>query len=307
MISVKHISKQFGVCEALKNISFEIPSGEIVGFLGQNGAGKTTLMRILTAYLPPSSGEAFICGENILSHPVGIRRKIGYLPENPPLYSTMTVKNYLRFAARLKDVSVKYEKAQVDHVLSECHLLEVKDHLIATLSKGYKQRVGIAQAIIHEPEVIILDEPTNGLDPVQIQHVRQLIRRLESKRTVIISTHILSEIEQLAQRVLILKKGEIVADNAIEQIVVSDEKKQLFITVKGKEEMIEQAVKEANDVKQINIKFLEDDLFEVHLENTNNVSHYNQMIQSFLKYQVKIVSMREKKNSLEEAFLKIHK
>ncbi|HNV23252.1 MAG TPA: ABC transporter ATP-binding protein, partial [Candidatus Omnitrophota bacterium] len=230
-----------------------------------------------------------------------------YLPENPPLYSTMTVKNYLRFAARLKDVSVKYEKAQVDHVLSECHLLEVKDHLIATLSKGYKQRVGIAQAIIHEPEVIILDEPTNGLDPVQIQHVRQLIRRLESKRTVIISTHILSEIEQLAQRVLILKKGEIVADNAIEQIVVSDEKKQLFITVKGKEEMIEQAVKEANDVKQINIKFLEDDLFEVHLENTNNVSHYNQMIQSFLKYQVKIVSMREKKNSLEEAFLKIHK
>ncbi|HPN88195.1 MAG TPA: ABC transporter ATP-binding protein [Candidatus Omnitrophota bacterium] len=307
MISVKHISKQFGVCEALKNISFEIPSGEIVGFLGQNGAGKTTLMRILTAYLPPSSGEAFICGENILSHPVGIRRKIGYLPENPPLYSTMTVKNYLRFAARLKDVSVKYEKAQVDHVLSECHLLEVKDHLIATLSKGYKQRVGIAQAIIHEPEVIILDEPTNGLDPVQIQHVRQLIRRLESKRTVIISTHILSEIEQLAQRVLILKKGEIVADNAIEQIVVSDEKKQLFVTVKGKEEMIEQAVKEANDVKQINIKFLEDDLFEVHLENTNNVSHYNQMIQSFLKYQVKIVSMREKKNSLEEAFLKIHK
>lgn len=307
MISVKHISKQFGVCEALKNISFEIPSGEIVGFLGQNGAGKTTLMRILTAYLPPSSGEAFICGENILSHPVGIRRKIGYLPENPPLYPTMTVKNYLRFAARLKDVSVKYEKAQVDHVLSECHLLEVKDHLIATLSKGYKQRVGIAQAIIHEPEVIILDEPTNGLDPVQIQHVRQLIRRLESKRTVIISTHILSEIEQLAQRVLILKKGEIVADNAIEQIVVSDEKKQLFVTVKGKEEMIEQAVKEANDVKQINIKFLEDDLFEVHLENTNNVSHYNQMIQSFLKYQVKIVSMREKKNSLEEAFLKIHK
>jgi len=307
MISVKNISKQFGSCEALKNISFEIPSGEIVGFLGQNGAGKTTLMRILTAYLPASSGQAFICGEDVSLNPLVVRRKIGYLPENPPLYPTMTVKSYLRFAAQLKDVGIKYQKAQVEHVLEECNLLDVKDQVIGTLSKGYKQRVGIAQAIIHEPEVIILDEPTNGLDPVQILHVRKLISRLESKRTVIISTHILSEIEQMAQRVLILKKGEIAADSEIKKIIIGDERKQLFVQVRGEESAIEKAVKETNSLKQINIECLGEDVFEVHLENTNNASHYNELVQNFFKYQIKVVEMKEKKGSLEEAFLKINK
>ncbi|MBF0521616.1 MAG: ABC transporter ATP-binding protein [Candidatus Omnitrophica bacterium] len=307
MIVSKNLSKQFGEFEALKNVSFEIEQGEIVGFLGQNGAGKTTLMRILTAYLPSSSGQAFVGGEDVSLNPLAVHKKIGYLPETPPLYPNMTVKAYLRFAAQLKDVGVKFQKAQVEHVLEECRLEDVQNQVIGTLSRGYKQRVGIAQAIVHEPEVIILDEPTNGLDPIQILHVRELIRKLEHKRTVIVSTHILSEIEQLAKRVLIIKKGEIVVDSNLEKFLIPDDRKQIFVKVKGEEFHIEQAVKDTNSVKQINIEFLGEDIYELHLENTNNVAHYGELVQNFIKYGIKVIEIKEKKGTLEEAFLKINK
>ncbi|MCK5492668.1 MAG: ABC transporter ATP-binding protein, partial [Candidatus Omnitrophica bacterium] len=179
MIITQNITKYFGGFQALKNVSFTIGKGEIVGFLGQNGAGKTTLMRILTSYLPATSGEVIIGGKNAAKDSIGLRRKIGYLPENPPLYPNMTVKDYLLFAAQLKDVPTKWQCFQVDKVIEECNLNDVRGKTIAVLSKGYKQRVGIAQAIINDPEVLILDEPTIGLDPVQILQVRKLIKSLE--------------------------------------------------------------------------------------------------------------------------------
>lgn len=220
MITVENITKNFGTTQALKGVSFEIKKGEIVGFLGRNGAGKTTLMRILTSYLPPSSGCAFIDGMDVAKKSMAVRRRIGYLPETPPLYLNMTARDYLMFAARLKDVPSKKIKPQVDKVLNECYLRNVADQPIGTLSKGYQQRVGIAQAILNDPAILILDEPTNGLDPVQIQRVRELIRNLERERTIIISTHILSEIEQIAKRVLIIKDGAVIADNAIDELLI---------------------------------------------------------------------------------------
>ncbi|MFH1856150.1 MAG: ABC transporter ATP-binding protein [Candidatus Omnitrophota bacterium] len=219
MIIVKNVTKYFGGFQALKNISFEIGSGEIVGFLGQNGAGKTTLMRILTSYLPATSGSVVIGGKDIVKNSLAIRGRIGYLSETPPLYLNMTVRDYLKFAAQLKDVAPKLQHTQIDRVLGECNLGDVQNKTIATLSKGYKQRVGIAQAIINDPEVLILDEPTTGLDPVQIIQVRKLIKNLEYKRTVILSTHILPEIQQIAKRVLIIKSGEIIVDETVENLL----------------------------------------------------------------------------------------
>lgn len=219
MIVVEQVTKYFGRFQALKDISFEISRGEIVGFLGQNGAGKTTIMRILTSYLPATSGKVIVAGQDVSKNSLAIRKKIGYLPETPPLYSNMAVRDYLTFAAQLKDVPIRQQRVQVDKVLEECSIESVQYKTIGTLSKGYKQRVGIAQAIVNDPEVLILDEPTIGLDPVQIIQVRNLIKSLEHKRTVILSTHILSEIQQIAQRVLIIKSGEIIVDKTLESLL----------------------------------------------------------------------------------------
>ncbi|MCK4882920.1 MAG: ABC transporter ATP-binding protein [Candidatus Omnitrophica bacterium] len=223
MIRTEKLTKYFGSTQALKGVSFEIQKGEIVGFLGRNGAGKTTLMRVLTSYLPASSGHVIIDGKDVLKHSLAIRQKIGYLPETPPLYSNMTVREYVRFAAQLKDVPAKKISAQVEKALDQCYLRNVAHRTISILSKGYQQRVGIAQAIVNDPEILILDEPTNGLDPVQIQRVRELIRNLEEERTVIISTHILSEIEQIAERVLIIKDGMIVADDTLSNLLCDEQ------------------------------------------------------------------------------------
>jgi ABC-2 type transport system ATP-binding protein len=219
MITTKNVTKYFGAFQALRDISFEINKGEIVGFLGQNGAGKTTLMRILTSYLPATSGSVIIDGDNIAKDSLTIRKKIGYLPETPPLYPNMTVKDYLKFAAEIKDIPARHRHRRLDKVMEECQIDDVKNKTIGTLSRGYKQRVGIAQAIIHEPKLLILDEPTSGLDPIQNLQVRKLIKNLKDQRTVIISTHILSEIEQIAQRVLIIKSGNIIVDESLDVLL----------------------------------------------------------------------------------------
>ncbi len=224
MLVAKHISKKFGAYQALDNVSFEINKGDIVGFLGKNGAGKTTLMRILTTFITASSGSVLIDGEDIAKHSLTVREKIGYLPEKPPLYGDMTVKNYLKFAAQIKGVSAKKESFQVEKTLDDCGLTRVEKQKISTLSKGYQQRVGIAQAIIHEPKLLILDEPTSGLDPIQILQVLALIKNQRDQRTVLLSTHTLNEIEQVAQRVLMLKSGQIVLDESLDGLL---KKKQL--------------------------------------------------------------------------------
>ncbi|MBF0388142.1 MAG: ABC transporter ATP-binding protein [Candidatus Omnitrophica bacterium] len=215
MIVTQKVTKYFQSFAAVREVSFTIPAGEIVGFLGQNGAGKTTLMRILASFLPASSGRVFIDGEDLARHSLSCRAKIGYLPETPPLYTNMTVEDYLRFAAEIKGVPVKQRRIRLDKVLAECQLTAVRQKVIGTLSKGYKQRVGIAQAIVHEPRILILDEPTSGLDPIQVLQVRALIKDLRHQRTVLLSTHILSEIEQIAHRVLIMRDGQLIVDGPL--------------------------------------------------------------------------------------------
>jgi ABC-2 type transport system ATP-binding protein len=219
LLIVKNISKNFSSFQALDKVSFEMNKGDIVGLLGKNGAGKTTLMRILTSFITASSGTVTIDGDDINMNSLRIRQKIGYLPEKPPLYGDMTVQHYLKFAAEIKGVPKNKRLSQVAKVLEECDLDQVKQKTIATLSKGYKQRVGIAQAIIHEPKLLILDEPTSGLDPMQIQQVLALIKNQRDQRTVLLSTHTLTEIEKVAQRVFLIKSGRIVLDDPLDKLL----------------------------------------------------------------------------------------
>ncbi|MEJ7604763.1 MAG: ATP-binding cassette domain-containing protein [Bryobacteraceae bacterium] len=218
MIQVDGLSKRYARNVAVDNISFAVEKGQIVGFLGPNGAGKTTTMRVLTCFLPPSAGTANVAGFDVLAQPMEVKRRIGYLPETPPLYPEMEVGEYLDFAGRLKGLSGADLKRRIDDVSERCSVADVRTKLIAKLSKGYRQRVGLAQAILHNPEVLILDEPTSGLDPKQIHDTRSLIRSLAGDHTIILSTHILPEVEQICERVLIINKGRIVATDTVSNL-----------------------------------------------------------------------------------------
>jgi ABC-2 type transport system ATP-binding protein len=222
MISISHLTRRYGPLTAVDDFSVEVGRGEIVGLLGHNGAGKTTVMKILTGFLEPSQGSVSVAGVDVTMDRAGVQRQIGYLPENAPLYPEMLVQEYLCMIAELR--GVRRENLN-DAVVKAALAVGVEDHLvrpIAELSKGYRQRVGIAQAILHEPDVLVLDEPTNGLDPVQIQSIRELIRKLSQKSTIILSTHILQEIEAVCDRVLIMIEGSLVADEPLAALVASD-------------------------------------------------------------------------------------
>jgi len=215
MIKVEGLTKRYARNVAVDNISFEVEKGGIVGFLGPNGAGKTTTMRVLTCFLPPSSGSASVAGFDVLEHPLEVKKRIGYLPESPPLYPDMEVKEYLTFVGRLKGISGADIDRRVDEVSGRCSVGDVRNKLIGKLSKGYRQRVGLAQAIIHNPEVLVLDEPTSGLDPKQIIETRELIHSLAGDHTIILSTHILSEIEHSCDKVIIISHGKLVATDTV--------------------------------------------------------------------------------------------
>ncbi len=217
MIKVEHLTKQYGERYAVNDISFEVKKGEIVGFLGPNGAGKSTTMNILTGYLSSTSGRAMVDGLDILEHPLAVKKKIGFLPETPPLYLEMTVREYLNFIYDLKKCTLN-RKAHIAEIARVVKIEDTLDRMIRNLSKGYRQRVGIAGAIVGNPEVIIFDEPTNGLDPKQIIDIRGLIRELGKERTIILSTHILSEVKAVCDRILIINEGKIVADEKTENI-----------------------------------------------------------------------------------------
>ncbi|MDA0711806.1 MAG: ATP-binding cassette domain-containing protein [bacterium] len=221
MIEVDHLTKKYGAFTAVDDISFEVGKGEIVGFLGPNGAGKTTTMRVLTCYLPASEGTARIAGYDIFNEPLEVKRHLGYLPESPPLYRDMYVSSYLDFVANIKGVPKAKKNDRIVEVMDQCGLSDRAGQLIGQLSKGYRQRVGLAQAIIHNPDVIIMDEPTSGLDPNQIVEVRNLIRELARERTVILSTHILPEVEMTCDRVIIINRGKIEAMDTPENLTKS--------------------------------------------------------------------------------------
>jgi ABC-2 type transport system ATP-binding protein len=218
MITVKELTKRYARTTAVDHISFEVEKGQIVGFLGPNGAGKTTTMRMLTCFLPPTSGEATVAGFDVLEEPLEVKKRIGYLPETPPLYPEMRTDEYLAFVGKLKGLSGVELRQRTDYVCERCALEDVKKKLLGKLSKGYRQRVGLAQAIIHNPDVLILDEPTAGLDPKQINETRELIRGLAGDHTIILSTHILPEVEQTCQQVIIINKGKLVAIDSVNNL-----------------------------------------------------------------------------------------
>lgn len=218
MIKVEGLTKRYARYVAVDHISFEVEKGQIVGFLGPNGAGKTTTMRMLTCYMPPTEGSAEVAGFDVIDKPMEVKRRIGYLPETPPLYPEMEVSEYLDFVGRIKGVPKSSLKARINEAMEKCAVTDVRNKEIGKLSKGYRQRVGLAQAILHNPDVLILDEPTAGLDPHQIMETRDLIKGLAGDHTIILSTHILPEVEQTCERVVIIAKGKLVATDTVENL-----------------------------------------------------------------------------------------
>ena len=249
MIEVKNLTRYYGTRRAINNISFQIEKGEVVGFLGPNGAGKSTTMNIISCILPASSGSAKINGFDTFEQSLEIRKIIGYLPETPPLYSDMIVSDYLNFAAGVRGVDTKRISSSVDRVIEKCSLKDVSHRIIGRLSKGYQQRVGLAQSMVHDPEILILDEPTIGLDPIQIIEIRKLIQELTAEHTIILSSHILPEITQICKRVIIINEGEIAAVDSLGGLEASLRKSErLSLTVRNSENNI---VEKLNGLDQV--------------------------------------------------------
>ena len=252
MIEVENLSKIYNGRKAVDDISFRVEKGEILGFLGPNGAGKTTTMRILTCYMPASAGTARVAGYDVFEESLEVRKRIGYLPETPPLYPEMTVASYLHFVAKIKGAQSANRKQQVDEVMEKCNIGDVQKRIIGKLSKGYKQRVGLAQALLNNPDVLILDEPTIGLDPKQIFEVRSLIKNLAGSHTVILSTHILPEVSMTCNRVVIINKGKVVAMDTPEGLarqVKGGEK--IALTVEGPPEAVREKLQSIEGVLSV--------------------------------------------------------
>jgi ABC-2 type transport system ATP-binding protein len=229
MIKVEGLTKRYGDVTAIEDISFRMEKGEVVGFLGPNGAGKTTTMRIITGFLPATDGTVRVSGHDIFEKPMEVKKRIGYLPEHPPVYADMTVAGYLKFVSKIKGIPRSGRSEAIDRAVARCGLKEARNTIIGKLSKGYKQRVGLAQAMIHNPEVLILDEPTIGLDPKQIIEIRELIKSLAGEQTIILSTHILPEVAMICQRCLIINQGRIVADDSLEALTAQGSLESVFL------------------------------------------------------------------------------
>ncbi|HEV2616597.1 MAG TPA: ATP-binding cassette domain-containing protein [Candidatus Acidoferrales bacterium] len=257
MIEVQDLTKSFGDKTAVDHISFSVKKGEILGFLGPNGAGKTTTMRVLTGYLPATGGTAKIAGFDVFDDSMEVRRRIGYLPENPPLYFDMTVRSYLDFVARIKNVPPEKRAARVGAALEMAKIVDKRDELVKRLSRGYKQRVGLAQAIVHDPDVIILDEPTVGLDPKQIIEVRNLIKGLAGSHTIILSTHILPEVSMTCDRVVIINRGKIVAVDTPENLTLQLKgEERIRVEVQAPEKQLRDALTQISGVRKVEIASL---------------------------------------------------
>ncbi|MCV9386473.1 ATP-binding cassette domain-containing protein [Reichenbachiella ulvae] len=251
-IVVENLTKQYGVQKAVNDISFEVKTGEVVGFLGPNGAGKSTTMKMITCYMAPSAGDVRLDGVSVLEQPEEVKKKIGYLPENNPLYTDMPIVEYLRFAAEIQGVEPSKIPTRIGEMIEMCGLDLEKHKKINELSKGYRQRVGIAQAMIHDPEVLILDEPTTGLDPNQIIEIRKLIKKLGKEKTVILSSHILSEVEATCDRILIINRGNIVADGSSENLRKQAQGQELLtVSIEAEAKEVEAALRDLASVEKV--------------------------------------------------------
>lgn len=254
MIEVKNLTKYFGPIAAIKNISFSVKKGEIVGLLGPNGAGKTTSMRILTCYIPATSGSAYVAGFDVFNNSIEVRKRVGYLPENAPLYLDMSVRDFLEFTATLREINKKERRKNIEKMVEVCGLDSVINRNIGELSKGFRQRVGLAQSLIHDPEILILDEPTAGLDPSQIIEIRELIKEIGKEKTVILSSHILPEVSATCNRIIIIHKGELVGSGTPEEMARNSKKNEIIeITIKGPLEEIKNQFQMIPEIKEFTL------------------------------------------------------
>lgn len=306
MIEVQNLIKKYSDNYAVDDVSFTIKEGEIVGFLGPNGAGKTTTMNIITGYLSPTSGTVLVDGINIMDNPIGVKKNIGFLPETPPLYMDMTVYEYLTFVYELKGCTLNKEK-HLKEVLDTVKVFDVKDRLIKNLSKGYKQRVGIASAIVGDPKIVILDEPTVGLDPKQIIEVRNLIRILGKSHTVILSSHLLSEVQAVCSRVLIINEGRIIADEKMSNLAnVLGQSTQYKVKVSGPQKEVYNTLHSLPGVTSVKeVGFKEGDAFSFIVESKNGIDIRKPMFNALAKKGYPLMGLENTEGELEEMFVKL--
>lgn len=302
MIEVQNITKRYGNLVAIDNVSFRVGRGEILGFLGPNGAGKTTTMRIITGYMPPTDGTVRVADFDILENPVKAKRRIGYLPENPPLYNDMTVHGYLDFIADLKKVPGKNKKSKIDLAMERCGIVDVRKRLIGNLSKGFRQRIGIAQAIVHDPAVLVLDEPTIGLDPRQIIEIRHLIKSFAGERTVVLSTHILPEVTMTCTRVVIINEGRIVLEESLETLSERVEGVQvLFLKTNYKSDGIREKILSLPNVSHVT----ENASGEFIIQTKGNGDIREELAKTIVQNGWGLLEMRPLTHTLEDVFLRV--
>ena len=311
MIKVEGLSKRYARNTAVDNISFEVDRGQIVGFLGPNGAGKTTTMRMLTCFMPPTSGTASVAGYDVLNQPMEVKQHIGYLPETPPLYPEMEVIEYLHFVGRLKGLRGNELARRADEVAERCSVADVRTKLIQKLSKGYRQRVGLAQAIIHNPDVLILDEPTAGLDPKQIQETRGLIKGLAGDHTIVLSTHILPEVEQICEKVIIINKGKVVATDSVQSLTNRLRGAEaVLVEVEGRDGLLDQAgvqqrLEQVSGVSRVLHKDTKGERLMFEVESLQGRSVRGDISRAVVESGWNLNELRSVAVSLEEVFLQI--
>jgi ABC-2 type transport system ATP-binding protein len=302
MISVQDLTKFFGPVMAVDHVSFEVARGEIVGFLGPNGAGKTTTMRILTSYLPATSGVAKVAGFDVMTESMDVRRNIGYLPESVPLYTEMRVDEYLDFRAKLKGLNRKDRPKRLDYCLDRCRIREVRRRLLGTLSKGYRQRVGLADAMIHDPPILIMDEPTAGLDPLQIRETLALINELGDSHTILLSTHILAEVEAVCERVIIINTGRI---GMIKSLVDVDSKSVLIVEVRAPADQAQAALRGLDGVTQATIDSRGDGSVVFAVLTRDNLDLRDKIAAMVIHKDWALLQLVYRRRTLEDAFFEV--
>ena len=310
MIKVQNLSKYYGSRAAIKNLNFEIHKGEVVGFLGPNGAGKTTTMKMLTGFMTPSEGQIEIAGFDVSEQPLEVKKKLGYLPETPPVYMDMTVKSYLNYVADLKAVPKNLKKENIESTLESLKLTEVQNRLIQNLSKGFRQRVGIAQALVSNPEVLVLDEPTVGLDPKQVAEFREIIKKLKGNHTIILSTHILQEVQASCERVIIINEGQIVAQNTIEALTQAVQKNntmahpnqqvRVYLKVSRPSENFKSFLDNQSYISSINFKGSQ---YEIQCDNDEK--HFEDILKNVMDQKLGFQEFRKEQLLLEDVFVKL--
>jgi len=307
LIEVQNLTKKYGTHVAVSNVTFRAEQGEILGFLGPNGAGKTTTMRMLTCYLPPTEGTARIANYDILENSLQVRKRIGYFPENVPLYGDLSVQGYLDFVGKLKGMSRKSRMVRSGEVMEECGILHVRDRTIGKLSKGYRQRVGLAQALINDPEVLILDEPTVGLDPKQIVEIRDLIRRLGGSRTIILSTHILPEVSLLCRRVIIINRGKLITDDTPENLKARLRKStSLDVSIQGPAEDVRRFLQSIPEVANVVLtESLADGVQKLRIESKEDKDIRAIISRSVVEGGFALLTMNAIEMSLEDIFVQL--